>query len=404
MARQDAAHVSGAGRLSITGQAWRVRQGTTHGTGYEKGLAVGLFGGFGKMQSERLLTVTIPAYNAEKFLERCLESLLSCSEREETELLVIDDGSQDGTGAIADDYGRRYPGIVRVIHKENGGHGSGINTGIAAARGKYFRVVDSDDAVNPEAYSAYLRKLREIDSDLIATPFVCVTAQEEAEGQDGATRKGRSRKRRAADFVRIRPVQGSEGLPREKVFFFERAAKNLHVRMHEWTIRTSILKEHSIRMSERCFYVDMQYILFPIPWIETCCLLDLPVYRYRLGDGGQSVSVRNMQKNRGQHERVLRSLVRFYREREQAGDSPGRLSYLARGIAKMEANQAQIALSLPVGKAVKRELLRAECYLKQECPAAYAANEKKSLRLLRGSGYLLYPAAAVCCRAVKGRG
>lgn len=348
-----------------------------------------------KEQADKLLTVTIPAYNAEKFLARCLDSMLSCKEREETELLVIDDGSQDATGALADAYGERYPGIVRVIHKENGGHGSGINAGIAAARGKYFRVVDSDDVVNPKAYSAYLRKLREIDSDLIATPFVCVTAQE----ADGL--KGHGRRTGSGAGEETVPLQGSGGLPREQVFPFERAAGRLHVRMHEWTIRASILKEHSIRISERCFYVDMQYILFPVPWIETCCILDLPVYRYRLGSGGQSVSVWNMRKNRRQHERVLRSLVKFYREREEAGDSPERLAYLARGIAKMEANQVQIALSLPVGRAAKGELLRTERFLKRECPAAYAANEKRSLRLLRMSGYALYPAAAAAWRIVK---
>lgn len=350
------------------------------------------------MSADKLLTVTIPAYNAEKFLASCLESLLSCEERAGTELLVIDDGSQDRTGAIADAYAARYPDIVRVIHKENGGHGSGINAGIAAAKGKYFRVVDSDDTVDPKAYGAYLQRLKCIDSDLIVTPFVCVAAAQE-HGEGFHTVMGRK-----APGQLVRQVQGSGGLPRERVFAFEEAAERLHVRMHEWTVRTAVLKEHSIRLSEHCFYVDMQYILFPVPWLCTCCILDLPVYRYRLGGEGQSVSVRNMQKNRSQHQRVLRSLVRFYRERERAGDSGERLSYLARGIAKMEANQVQIVLSLPVGKAAKRELLETEKRLRQECPAAYAANEKRSLWLLRKSGYALYPVAAAAWRLVKSGG
>ena len=115
---------------------------------------------------DRILTITIPAYNAEAFLAQCLDSLLSCEASKETELLVIDDGSTDRTGTIADGYAERYPDIVRVIHKENGGHGSGINTGIAAAGGKYFRVVDSDDTVDPKAYESYLKKLKSIDSDV----------------------------------------------------------------------------------------------------------------------------------------------------------------------------------------------------------------------------------------------
>lgn len=370
---------------------------------------------------DRILTITIPAYNAEAFLAQCLDSLLSCEASKETELLVIDDGSTDRTGTIADGYAERYPDIVRVIHKENGGHGSGINTGIAAAGGKYFRVVDSDDTVDPKAYESYLKKLKCIDSDVIVTPFVRVM-----EGSRGCLRhpgrksRGGSQKDSLHRFVRqgarpdgrrgsvcpkelLLPAEGSNGLPRGKVFAFEAAANRLFVRMHELTVRTSILREHSVRLSEHSFYVDMQLILFPIPWIQTCCLLDLPVYRYRLGDAGQSVAVRNMQKNRRQHHRVLRSLADFYRKRAKAGDSPPRLAYLARGIAKMQANQVQIALSLPVCRAAKRELVLAERWLARECPAAYAANEKKSIGLLRRSGWHLYGAAAAAWRLQKRR-
>lgn len=362
---------------------------------------------------DKLLTVTIPAYNAEKFLAPCLESLLSCGRRGRTELLVVDDGSRDRTGAIADAYAGRYPGIVRVIHKENGGHGSGINAGIAAATGRYFRVVDSDDTVDPGAYGTYLERLEDIDSDLVVTPFVCVEAAGAGRPREGRAVRGHGgrstggnggragRHRARAGGQAPRQVQGAEGLPRGRALPFGKVAGRMHVRMHEWTVRTSILKEHSIRMSERCFYVDMQYILFPVPWIRTCCILDLPVYRYRLGDGGQSVSVRNMRENRGQHRKVMHSLVEFYKERERAGDPAGRLAYLARGIAKMEANQVQAALSLPVGGAAKRELLGTERWIRRDCPAAYAANEKWGLWVLRGSRYALYPLAAAAWRAMQ---
>lgn len=328
------------------------------------------------------MTVTIPAYNAEEFLARCLESLLLSEYRDETELLVIDDGSKDKTGEIADGYAEKYPGIVQVIHKENGGHGSGINAGIRAATGKYFRVVDSDDAVEPEAYHAYLQRLARLDCDLVVTPFACVRES-------------------GKEQVVLRQVEGAQSLCDGVVTTFKKAAEHLHVRMHEWTIRTSILKEHAICMSEHSFYVDMQYIMFPVPWIDTICLLNLPVYRYRLGDEGQSVSVKNMQKNRWQHQRVLDSLVEFYKERMQAGDAWERLSYLARGIAKMQANQVQIILSLPMGKAAKQELKESERKLRQECPAAYAVNEKRSLWLLRKSRYMLYRVAAVAWRIIK---
>ena len=94
---------------------------------------------------EKLLTVVIPAYNAQKFLGKCLDSLLRAGQYKEMELLVVDDGSADKTAEIAKSYEQHYKGIVRVLSKENGGHGSAINLGIREARGKYFRVVDPDE-------------------------------------------------------------------------------------------------------------------------------------------------------------------------------------------------------------------------------------------------------------------
>ena len=333
---------------------------------------------------KKLLTVVIPAYNAEPFLERCLDSMLKTEYRNDTELLVVNDGSKDKTGEIAERYATMYPGIVSAIHKENGGHGSGINTGIKNATGKYFKVVDSDDWVDMENYSRFLQKLQEVDCDLIATPFTCVFQK------DGQTIR-----------EQMRDIEGRKELESDKVLDFRTYANKLHVRMHQWTIRTEILKEHTIALTEHSFYVDMQYILYPVPWINKFCIMDEPVYRYRLGDEGQSVAVKNMQKNREQHRNVLCSLVEFYKQREAAGDAAPVLDYLAGGIAKMEADEVQIALSMPIGKEGKEQLMEQEKYLKDNCPAAYEANKKPSIKLLRISRYRLYPVAAVMWRLVK---
>lgn len=329
---------------------------------------------------EKLLTIIVPVYQTECFIRTCLSSLLRNSMARKTEVLVIDDGSFDQSGNIAEEYARQYPQIVRVIHKKNGGHGSAINVGMQLASGKYLRVVDSDDYVEPIAYERYLKKLEHFDCDLIATPFCCVQTGKEK---------------------RKREIEGAMRLPKEVVLSFREYAKVLHIRIQEWTIRTEILREHPIVLSEYSFYVDMQYILFPIPWIETFCILPDMVYLYRLGNETQSVSIKNMQRNRKQHHFVLRSLVQFYRERERYGEQKEVLSYLARGIAKMEANQVQIILSLPIGRKAKQELLFAEQELKKSCLAAYQSNQKKSLIWLRKSHYLLYPIAAIGWRIQK---
>ena len=94
----------------------------------------------------KLLTVTVPRYNSAEYMEKCVDSLLVGGER--VEIIIINDGSKDSTGEIADRYAEKYPSIVRVVHQENGGHGEGINQGLARASGKYFKVVDSDDVLS----------------------------------------------------------------------------------------------------------------------------------------------------------------------------------------------------------------------------------------------------------------
>ncbi|MBQ6248695.1 MAG: glycosyltransferase, partial [Oscillospiraceae bacterium] len=91
----------------------------------------------------KLLTVTVPCYNSQDYMEKCIDSLLTGGER--VEIIIIDDGSTDRTGEIADRYAESYPSMVRVVHQENGGHGEGINQGLARATGTYFKTVDSDD-------------------------------------------------------------------------------------------------------------------------------------------------------------------------------------------------------------------------------------------------------------------
>lgn len=108
----------------------------------------------------KLLSVTIPCYNSQDYMEHCIETLLTGGE--DVEILIVDDGSKDATAEIADRYQKKYPTIIKAIHQENGGHGAAVNTGIANATGLYFKVVDSDDWVDEESYHKILAKLREL--------------------------------------------------------------------------------------------------------------------------------------------------------------------------------------------------------------------------------------------------
>ena len=106
----------------------------------------------------KLITFTVPCYNSAAYMDHCIETLLPAGE--EAEIILVDDGSKDDTGKIADAYAEKYPTIVRVIHQENGGHGEGVNQGIRNATGMYFKVVDSDDWLDDDALAKVMDVLR----------------------------------------------------------------------------------------------------------------------------------------------------------------------------------------------------------------------------------------------------
>ena len=81
----------------------------------------------------KVLSVVIPCYNSEAYMEKCIESILPGGK--EVEILIVDDGSSDRTAEIADAYAEKYPEIVRAIHQPNGGHGAAVNTGLRHAPG-----------------------------------------------------------------------------------------------------------------------------------------------------------------------------------------------------------------------------------------------------------------------------
>ena len=106
----------------------------------------------------KLITFTVPCYNSAAYMDHCIETLLTAGE--DAEIILVDDGSKDDTGKIADAYAEKYPTIVRVIHQENGGHGEGVNQGIRNATGMYFKVVDSDDWLDDDALAKVMDVLR----------------------------------------------------------------------------------------------------------------------------------------------------------------------------------------------------------------------------------------------------
>ena len=125
----------------------------------------------------KVLSISVAAYNAAQDLSRCLDSLVNTSVADFLDIIVVNDGSKDETLALARSYEQRYPDIIRVIDKENGGHGSTINASIPEAMGKYYKIVDSDDWVDKEGLERLVHALMETEADLVLNPFHIIDAQ-----------------------------------------------------------------------------------------------------------------------------------------------------------------------------------------------------------------------------------
>lgn len=124
---------------------------------------------------EELISVIVPVYNVEKYIRKCIDSICAQTYRR-LEIILVDDGSPDGCGAICDEYSDRDDRI-RVIHKENGGLSDARNAGIEAATGRYIGFVDSDDYIKPEMYETMLRRMKSENADMIICGLLWVDEQ-----------------------------------------------------------------------------------------------------------------------------------------------------------------------------------------------------------------------------------
>ena len=220
----------------------------------------------------KLLTFAIPCYNSQDYMENCIKSLLPGGE--DVEILVVDDGSKDSTADIADAYEKKYPGIVRAIHQENGGHGEAVNAGIRNATGLYFKVVDSDDWVDLDAYMKILDKLRELAcGETTLDMFIANYVYE----KEGAKRK---------------KVMRYPSLPKERIFKWNEAKlhKGQYILMHSVIYRTKLLRECGLELPKHTFYVDNIYVYKPLPSVKTMYYMDVDFYRYYIGRADQSVN------------------------------------------------------------------------------------------------------------------
>ncbi|UJZ87815.1 glycosyltransferase family 2 protein [Heyndrickxia coagulans] len=319
----------------------------------------------------KILSVIIPGYNIEKYIDFGLPTFLDDEILGDIEVLIIDDGSKDNTAQKGLQYEKQYPNTVKLISKENGGHGSTINKGIEKATGKYFKVVDGDDWVETNGFKNLVSYLKTCDCDIVANQYYRV---------DDKTKKKEERNFRNIEFNRV--------------YVFDEVCNKIdRIELHAMTIKTDILKNNHILIDENKYYVDVEYILFPIPFVKTVVFLKDYVYMYRVSTDTQSMSVANLQKNKQQHIDVFFRLIDFFNN-VKLSISNEKCRYIARRLEFMAWQQYLIYFSFPKSNEVKEELVAFDQKIKLLCPEVYNIGTNKKLALLRKSRFALYQPAA----------
>ena len=292
---------------------------------------------------EKLLTVVVPCYNSEAYMAGAIESLLPGGEA--LDVLIVDDGSTDGTGAVADRYAAAHPEMIRVIHQPNGGHGAGINRCIETARGIYMKVLDSDDRLDEHGLKALLALLAEhADPDRQADLVVSDYVYDRGGDSDGFR------------------ISYNRVMPSERLFGWEECGRfpsTKQFMIHALTYRAALLREHGFALPEHSFYEDNLYIYKPLPWTRKIRYLHEAVYKYNIGRGGQSVDEQNMIRRMKEYAGMITQMACSWKMADLE-KLPARLrSYMINNAAGQLLNLACLAA---VAKTQEAEALREQAW------------------------------------------
>lgn len=285
----------------------------------------------------KYITFAVPCYNSQAYMRRCVDSLLLGGD--DVEIILIDDGSTDATGAIADEYGAAYPDIVRVIHKENGGHGSGVNAGLSAARGIYYKVVDSDDWLEEGAYRRVLEKIK-AQRDLLPDLIVCNYVYNHLDEGTSHT-------------VHYRNVFPKDALCTWKEIGHFHPSQYLI--MHALLYRTAVLRQSGVVLPEHTFYVDNIFAYQPLPFVKTICYLDENLYQYYLGRADQSVNEKVLMQRIDQQIRVTKLVAECVDLDGVREKYPKLADYMCRNVSIMMAISSIHLLLIGDGAAAQKK-------------------------------------------------
>lgn len=232
----------------------------------------------------KLLTIVVPTYNMEAYLNRCLDSLLvSDDQMQLLEVLVINDGSKDNSSAIAHEYEEKYPNTFRVIDKENGNYGSCINRGLKEATGKYIKVLDADDWFDTTVFAEFITILQNSNADLIISDF------SEVDENGNITKEHKYK------------IDNSEKIDKNPQLF--------DIWMHAVTYKTNNLRLINYQQTEGISYTDQEWIFHPMVTIKSIKGFEKSLYQYLVGRAGQTVDMNVWHRNMSHEIKTLKNRI-----------------------------------------------------------------------------------------------
>lgn len=302
----------------------------------------------------KTVSFAVPCFNSAEYMDKCIESVLKCGD--DIEVIIVNDGStKDNTSEKAHEWEARYPGIVKVIDKENGGHGSGVNAALKIANGLYFKVVDSDDWLDELAMAPIMRYLRlqmelPVPTDMVIANYVYEKVHENS--------------RTVMHYRNVFPV--------EREFSWDQIGhfkQSQYLLMHSVIYRTSLLREIGLTLPEHCFYVDNVFVYEPLPHVKTMYYLDVDMYRYFIGREDQSVNEKVMLSRVDHQLKVTRHMIDAVNTDEDVQE-PKLRKYMD-GYLAMMLSICNVFLRMEESEENERKRMEIWNYLKAQNPSSY---------------------------------
>lgn len=313
----------------------------------------------------KVLSISIAAYNVESTLKECLDPFLKSTVLDELDIMIVDDGSGDHTTAIAQEYQELYPDTFRLIKKKNGGWGSTVNSGIKEARGVYFKQLDGDDYYEPEALNKFIQYLKSEPSDLVISPYITYDSET---GKIITTEDCNP----GCDLLKKYLIKD---IPEFAPF------------MHSLSIKTKLLQKGGVKVTEHCFYTDIEFVLKACNQADSISFFDKPIYYYRRAAVGQSMSLSGFEKHYMEQYKVIEVSLDYLQKNVSRPEIKKIYDKLLLGTCFW---QYLIMFYISVSKEHKNNLIKYDLMLKEKAPFYYNQIHFKELDILRKTHFWGY--------------